>query len=132
MAPAGPGQQYHYPYYGYGYTGYGQFGGGYGSETRHLVYETSDGPYAGIAPRGYTKSDERIREEINDAMTQDSWLDPTDVKVGVERGEVTLTGTVDSRFARRRAGEDAWAIPGVLHVHNNIRIEGASQEEELM
>lgn len=121
-----PAHQYHYPYYGYGYTGYGQFGGGYGGRAEHVLYSPR-GPYAGVGPRGYVKSDERIREDINEALTEDPWLDPTDVEVTVEDGVVTLSGTVDSWRARRRAAEDAWHVPGVRDVRNVLTVRAKGQ-----
>ena len=40
----------------------------------------------------------------------------------VSGGEVTLTGTVDSRDARRRAEDIAEAVSGVSYVMNNLRV----------
>ncbi|MGQ9674983.1 MAG: BON domain-containing protein [Chloroflexota bacterium] len=118
---------YHYPYYGYGYSGYGQFGGGYGAQAQYVL-STGSGPYVGVAPRGYVRSDERIREDVNEALTQDPWLDPTEVEVEVENGVVTLTGAVDSRGARRRAAEDAWHVRGVRDVRNALRVRATGEE----
>lgn len=112
---------YHYPYYGYGYTGYGQFGGGYGGEAEFVV-SSGQGPYTGVGPRTYVRSDDRIQEDVNEALTQDPWLDPTDIDVSVHNGVVTLQGTVQSRDARRRASEDAWHVRGVRDVRNVLRI----------
>lgn len=122
VPPAGP---YHYPYYGYGYTGYGQFGGGYGAQAEHIIY-SNGGPYAGVGPRGYLRSDERIEDDVNETLTQDPWLDATDIEVTVENGVVTLSGTVDSVGARRRAAEDARHVIGVRDVRNvlGVRVEG--------
>jgi hypothetical protein len=40
----------------------------------------------------------------------------------VERGEVTLTGVVESRLARRRTEDIADAVLGVTQVQNNLRV----------
>ena len=37
--------------------------------------------------------------------------------------EVTLSGTVDSREAKRRAEDCAETISGVKHVQNNLRVQ---------
>ncbi|KAA0680224.1 BON domain-containing protein [Azospirillum brasilense] len=78
--------------------------------------------FRGRGPRGYTRSDERIRDDLNDRLTEDSYLDATDIAVSVSGGEVTLDGTVDDRMAKRRAEDLADAISGVRHVQNNLRL----------
>jgi hypothetical protein len=47
--------------------------------------------------------------------------------VRVESGEVTLSGTVDSRVARRRAEDLAEDVRGVGHVQNNLRVQPATR-----
>ena len=79
--------------------------------------------HRGRGPRGYTRSDERIREDVCDRLSQDPRVDATDVDVKVSSGEVSLTGHVDSRMARRRAEDCAETISGVRHVQNNLRVQ---------
>jgi hypothetical protein len=74
----------------------------------------------GRGPKGYRRRDERIREDIADWLTDDAWIDASDIEITVERGEVTLSGTVDSRETRRRAEDIAEAAAGVTHVQNNL------------
>jgi osmotically-inducible protein OsmY len=81
------------------------------------------GSHRGRGPKGYTRSDDRIREDISDRLTDDPWLDASDVEVEVAKCEVTLTGTVTSREDKRRAEDLAEAISGVKHVQNNIRVQ---------
>ncbi|TWA74474.1 osmotically-inducible protein OsmY [Azospirillum brasilense] len=78
--------------------------------------------FRGRGPRGYTRSDERIRDDLNDRLTEDPYLDASDIAVSVAGGEVTLDGTVDDRMAKRRAEDLADAISGVRHVQNNLRL----------
>jgi osmotically-inducible protein OsmY len=78
--------------------------------------------HRGRGPRGYTRSDDRIREDINDRLTDDYYVDASDVEVAVSGAEVTLSGTVDSREAKRRAEDVAEAVSGVRHVQNNLRV----------
>lgn len=52
------------------------------------------GGYCGRGPRGYRRSDERIREDVNERLLLDTELDATNIEVEVREGEVTLAGTV--------------------------------------
>jgi hypothetical protein len=80
------------------------------------------GPHAGRGPRGYQRSDERIREEINERLTAHGLIDATDIECRVADGEVTLTGHVDSRAAKRAAEDVVEDIYGVREVHNQLRV----------
>lgn len=80
--------------------------------------------YRGVGPRNYRRSDERILEDINERLTDDHHIDASDVGVTVEGGEVTLSGTVADRSARRRAEDIAESVPGVGHVQNDLRVAG--------
>lgn len=78
--------------------------------------------HRGKGPRGYKRSDDRIREDVSDRLTEEAQLDPSDVEVTVRDGEVTLEGHVAERFEKRLAEDWAETVTGVVHVQNNIRI----------
>jgi hypothetical protein len=78
--------------------------------------------YAGRGPKGYRRSDERIREAVCDRLTDDWRLDASEMEVTVQNGEVMLTGMVRQRDDKRRAEDLVEAIPGVRDVHNNLRV----------
>ena len=80
------------------------------------------GGFAGRGPKDYQRSDERIREEICDRMTDDDNLDASDITIQVKQGEVTLAGAVTDREQKRRAEDMAESISGVREVTNNIRV----------
>lgn len=82
--------------------------------------------HRGRGPSDYTRSDERIREDANDRLTEDPRLDARQISVTVTEGEVTLTGTVEDRSAKRRAEDCVDAISGVKHVQNNLRVKPGS------
>lgn len=77
--------------------------------------------HRGRGPKNYARSDERIREDVNDRLTEDVWIDASEIEVAVQDGEVTLTGTVEDRRAKRRAEDLADDVTGVKHVQNNLR-----------
>jgi osmotically-inducible protein OsmY len=67
--------------------------------------DAQDRGHRGRGPKGYVRSDERIREDVCDRLSDDRMVDASDVEVAVAGSEVTLTGTVNSREERRRAAE---------------------------
>lgn len=79
--------------------------------------------HRGHGPKDYTRSDERIREDANDRLTDDWRIDASNVTVTVEKGEITLNGTVANRQAKRRAEDVVDTISGVKHVQNNLRVQ---------
>ncbi|HEX8354772.1 MAG TPA: BON domain-containing protein [Pyrinomonadaceae bacterium] len=81
-----------------------------------------EGRFRGRGPRNYHRSDERVREEVCDRLTDNEWVDASDVEVNVVAGEVVLTGTVDSRYAKRLAENIAESVAGVVNVQNNLRV----------
>jgi osmotically-inducible protein OsmY len=85
-----------------------------------------DEDHRGRGPKDYTRSDERIREDANDRLTDDWRVDASNVTVTVKAAEVTLNGTVTSREAKRRAEDVVDNVSGVKHVQNNLRVQQAS------
>lgn len=79
--------------------------------------------HAGRGPSGYTRSDDRIREDANDTLTHDRNVDATHITVKVENGEVTLDGSVGDRQSKRRAEDAVDRVSGVKHVQNNLRVD---------
>jgi osmotically-inducible protein OsmY len=76
----------------------------------------------GRGPKNYRRSDERIREDVSDRLSDHDWLDASEIEVEARDGEVTLTGTVESRYAKRLAEDIAESCSGVTHVQNNLRV----------
>ena len=78
--------------------------------------------YVGRGPKGYRRSDDRIREDASEELTRHPGIDASDIEVHVENGEVTLTGTVDGRRAKRMAEDCVEQCSGVKEVHNQLRV----------
>jgi osmotically-inducible protein OsmY len=86
----------------------------------------ADGRLLGLVSRGdlvraFARSDEEIQREIEeDVLRRVMWLDPSDVRVTVSDGVVTLNGQVATgadvdllpRFTRR--------VPGVVDVESSL------------
>jgi osmotically-inducible protein OsmY len=79
--------------------------------------------YRGKGPKGYVRTDERIREDVSDRLSDDPMLDASDIEVTVASGEVTLNGLVADRQDKRRAEDLAEAVSGVQNVQINLRVK---------
>jgi hypothetical protein len=80
------------------------------------------GRFSGKGPKGYQRSDDRIKEDVSDLLEREGELDASEIEVQVSSGEVTLTGTVSDRFAKRLAEDLIEDLPGVKQVHNRLRV----------
>lgn len=107
---------------GYGRESQGQRYGGQGSGYDMWAPWAMGGPHAGRGPRGYQRSDERIKEDICERMSQHGQLDASDIEVRVVNAEVTIEGSVNDRQAKRLAEDIAEAVIGVREVHNQVRV----------
>lgn len=111
-----------------GALGYGGYGGMGGAETGSSAYgqggmrEGMSEHHRGRGPRGYRRSDARIREDVCDLLTEDPYLDASNMEVQVKECEVTLSGSVNSREDKRRAEDLIERISGVKDVHNHLRV----------
>jgi len=106
----------------------GGYSGGYGAGAGFVGGRSESGrsvmggPYAGRGPRGYQRSDERIREDVCERMSDCGELDATDIEVRVSNAEVTLQGMVRDRHDKRLAEDLVDEVSGVREVHNQIRV----------
>ena len=80
-----------------------------------------------VHPHAHDGSDERIHKDINDRLTDDTDLDASDIEVSVDNGVVTLSGSVDSLWDKRRAEDIVNSVLGVSGVNNKLRASMASQ-----
>lgn len=116
--------------YGPNYGGYGQgtfAPPGYGPSGAFVGAQPNTwvlGPYTGYGPQGRIPSDQRIEDDVIDGLTQHGHLDARGIQVKVHDREVTLTGSVDSRQAKRLAEDIADSVNGVQDVHNELKIQG--------
>lgn len=93
------------------------------SRSSYGASQTARGGFSGRGPKGYTRTDDRIREDVCDRLSWNDEVDATDITVRVEKGEVTLEGSVETRHMKRLAEDIAEDVSGVLDVHNTIRVQ---------
>lgn len=126
---------------GGGYAGWsdnsrGGQGGGYGSEHAGMGGGYGIGAsgqeqhHRGKGPKGYARSDDRIKEDVCDCLSDDPMIDAGEIEVQVKQGEVTLSGTVSDRLAKRHAEDMIERLSGVKHVQNNIRVKDRSSGDQ--
>ncbi len=77
-----------------------------------------------VAPAGFDRPDDQVRAAVNEALTQDAFLDPTNITVEVNDGVVSLTGSVAGEADARRAEECAMAVAGVTDCNNRLTVAG--------
>lgn len=95
-------------------------GGAYASGRAGDAYARS---YRGMGPKAYTRSDERVLEDVNDRLTEDDLLDASDISARCVNGVITLEGTVAERWMKHRAEDLADASSGVKQVDNRIQVQ---------
>lgn len=137
------GRDYGAPYRGPGYANAGQgrdwwertsdeVSSWFGDEDarRRREMDAQDRGHRGRGPKGYVRSDDRIREDVSDRLSDDPMVDASEIEVSVAGAEVTLAGTVSSREERRRAEDCAERVSGVSHVQNNLRVSSAGSSAD--
>jgi len=80
-------------------------------------------------PRGYQRSDERLREEVYDRLIQQTDIDVSDIEVAATEGVITLSGAVDSRWEKHRVEDLVDSIWGAKDIRNNLRVKSGRGEE---
>lgn len=101
------------------------FAGGYygfGTGTLQPDWRTVERRYP-PGPKGYQRSDERLREDISDRLMQARYIDSSDVTVGVSDAKVVLEGTVPERRMKHAIEDLVDACPGVQDIDNRIRVK---------
>lgn len=102
--------------------GYGMSSGGGPSESFADQPRQREGVYQGKGPRGYRRSDERIREDVCEALTFHPYVDASEIEVTVNEGDVILTGSVLNRQMKYLAEECA-DVPGTGEIINHLRVQ---------
>jgi osmotically-inducible protein OsmY len=87
------------------------------------------GPHRGRGPRGYARSPARIYEDLCDRLTENPFIDASDIEVTVADAEVTLSGTVPDTIAMHQAQAIAEEVAGVAHVHNRLQLCEAGERK---
>jgi osmotically-inducible protein OsmY len=96
--------------------------GAYNTDNKRYGMEGFGRGHKGKGPRGYQRSDQRILEDVNDRLSDDAYVDASDIDVKIENGTVILSGHVPDKAAKRRAEDIAESVRGVNNVENRLRV----------
>jgi hypothetical protein len=119
------------PAYGRNYgPAYGQgYGRGYGSYPIAHSRQYARNPYP-HGPKGYQRSDERLKEDISERLMESHNIDCSDVSLDVRGGKVVLEGTVPSRHMKHAIEDLVDNCPGVQDIDNRVRVPGAMSQSQ--
>ena len=90
--------------------------------------QQQQGGLRGTGPKGYARTDEAILEDVCEEL-QDADVDASEVSVAVENGDVTLSGRVDSRWAKRCAEDVSYSARGVRDVRNQLEVDTSGVQQ---
>jgi len=94
---------------------------------KRLPVVDAEGMLVGIVTRAdlvraFVRSDEEIAQEIrDDVIRRTLWIAPETVEVAVERGEVRLTGEVETKADAELIPAFVQRVPGVVSVLSKLR-----------
>lgn len=84
------------------------------------VYARTD--HRGKGPKGWKRSDERIREDVCEALYNSYDVDASQIEVYVEEGIARLSGAVPTRRMKKIAENLTEKVGGIVDVQNEIQI----------
>ncbi|HET9986373.1 MAG TPA: BON domain-containing protein, partial [Longimicrobiales bacterium] len=87
------------------------------------------GPYFDRLQRR-RRPDQELRQEVEDALFYDTWVDADAIEITVRDGVVTLSGTLPSYDEIRFAVDDAWDVDGVRGVRSEMEVAGEAERGE--
>ena len=73
-------------------------------------------------PKGWQRRDDRIHDDVCARLTDDGYVDASDIEVIVHQGEVVLSGGIATRAQRERAIRIAESVRGVIDVISRLRV----------
>jgi hypothetical protein len=88
------------------------------------------GGQRGVGPKDYERTDERIRDDVCERLTEHDAIDASSIEVRVTAGVVLLSGDVPQRFMKHLAEDTVAEAVGVKDVENTLRVRGPERRGE--
>jgi hypothetical protein len=85
--------------------------------------------HSGRGPKGYSRKDERILEDVCEMLARSSDVDASQIEVEVKGGCVFLSGSVEDRHSKRMAELEIENISGVKDVQNLLTLQRGQHEQ---
>jgi hypothetical protein len=102
--------------------GQSSYGGFMNEDTRFQRQQYRGQAAQRVHPKGYTRSDERIQEDICERLSY-SGLPVGEVSVEVSQGRVTLDGMVSARPIKHAIEDYVDDCMGVQEIDNRIKVQ---------
>jgi osmotically-inducible protein OsmY len=71
-------------------------------------------------------NDREMKSTLVHRLNENPYTEDAAIRVDVDHRVIFLGGEVDSPIAKRVAGDDAWDIPGVVDVSNQLVVRRAA------
>jgi osmotically-inducible protein OsmY len=116
-------------YSNYGRSEYGaqsSYGRSYGEGSENRWQDNWRESHRGRGPKGYARSDERLREMICERLTDDPRIDASDIDLEVANQTVKLTGSVPDRRTKYEV-EDLVEHCGAKDIDNQLRVQSSAR-----
>lgn len=78
--------------------------------------------FAGRGPKGYQRSDERLKEDVCERLTDDPAIDASDISLEVSGGKVVLQGQVEQRWMKHHVENLVDRCSGVKDIDNRLQV----------
>jgi osmotically-inducible protein OsmY len=108
---------------------YGQSHSQSHGDARTANYQGPGGRRFTSGPKGYQRSDERLKEDICERLMESHYIDSSDVSIDVRGAKVVLDGTVPSRHMKHAIEDLVDACPGVQDIDNRVRVANQSMRQ---
>jgi hypothetical protein len=109
----------------YGAQGYGGSGSGSSQARDAFSGSSSQQSFRGRGPKGYERSDDRVKEQVCERLSDHDDIDASEITVTVSSGVVTLSGTVGDRREKYHVEETVSRVSGVKDVDNQLRVQSS-------
>jgi hypothetical protein len=100
--------------------------GGYGTQGSTSGWDAGRSGQQGRSqrrgPKGYQRSDQRIKEDICEHLMESAHIDSSEITIEVTEGMVIIEGTVPDRRMKHAIEDIAEAASGVNDVDNRVRV----------
>jgi len=105
------------------YAAQGDFARDFGNNEAQWQSQQSQLSHRGRGPKGYERSDERLKELICERLTDDPAIDASEVTIEITNKVVKLTGSVDERRIKYLIEDVIEQTGGVRDIDNQLRVQ---------